>query len=833
MHADADANADGQWPCDLDHDLYIKNSQFWILYPPGALVLHKHTCFCPSRARCHIGITLSVVRHTLLLMTPYMYVFLEYLLVFYQCHIQGSWPNSQNVLVVTTLTVTHENEFQVNNMARWTPDRSSVLSAMLDDVVGTQEVVTIRQDFCRIWDCLLSKRNRTNTFFTGSQAEGLELPGSDLDFMVDHNDLFRIKIIQSLEEISNTSLYNIFLMSTENVPPGFALLQHVNQALSNQILLVASQNMNGILYLNSDLMIESYLSLLSQTGEPITRTRQGPAIESWTEYEDKSKSGTDNVLSIHCDFWPTMALEWTQRPRHFGWPSSHDISTIINFGCHLVPLGHPHSDTKLLEWRISFSVAERIIVWSFNHVQMQCYAVMKIILKEFIKVRCSPQNNVLCSYFIKTFLFWKYETNDVYFWRADNFRECLMYLLKEFSQCLHEGVLRHYFIPIFNLLSVKFTRAAQIELLHLFDIIIQSDISVLRECKTLQNIWSALLRVGENKNKVLQDIKRRNMLMNDDCMMKLINPFDALITLVTQLHDQYDVTSSLLYLPCKSHLKTFVLNRCLFWIHVRSLLQYDLKNKDVYQLHQTCKSDTFSTDISSIKLWCAIVLFMKKDFSSVLNITNEILSSIPPFVIYNYENMYLTQSNNENEQLYDDMFLDSDTTVMERARQAWMFHLFFIQDMADVVPLAIQIELYFNDPVLTFDLSPLSFTYYLQFLCYHSMRQYDSRKSALLQLIEQLTENEPITLNETYHKCNIAGHCLLLAGERALAWEMFNKSYQLTQWYPEYHKYNSVVWYLQNCFWTNFHWNPQAEEHLFNSKYQYVWELCENPRYNS
>ena len=254
--------------------------------------------------------------------------------------------------------------------------------------------------------------------------------------------------------------------------------------------------MNGVRHLSSDLMVENYSP--DKEHVPLTQTRQGPSIETWTEYCDKSESGYDNVLSIHCAFWPETAREWIQRPRHCGWPTSRDISSIIDFGFHLVPVGHPHSHMKLMEWRIAFSVAERTLVWSFNHVQMQCYALMKIILKEFIKVRCSPQNQVLCSYFIETFLFWKYESNDLNVWRADNLRECIMYLLTEFAQCLREGMLRHYFIPEFNLLSIKITPAAQIELLQLFDFIIESDIRILKECRTVKPIWSEFLQSSEN-----------------------------------------------------------------------------------------------------------------------------------------------------------------------------------------------------------------------------------------------------------------------------------------------------------------------------------------------
>ena len=74
-------------------------------------------------------------------------------------------------------------------MASWTPDDSMILSVLMDDVVGTQKMVEIRQDFCRIDDCLMSEIGRGNrVYFTGSKAEGLDLPGSDEDYMFDIND---------------------------------------------------------------------------------------------------------------------------------------------------------------------------------------------------------------------------------------------------------------------------------------------------------------------------------------------------------------------------------------------------------------------------------------------------------------------------------------------------------------------------------------------------------------------------------------------------------------------------------------------------------------------
>ena len=344
-------------------------------------------------------------------------------------------------------------------MSGWTEDRSALLSLLLDNVTGSQEVVANRQDFCRLSDC--TSLNTSKCYYTGSKAEGLDLPGSDKDFMIDINDAFNMKVVQSLHQSPATFPYCVFFfLCTENTPPGFALLRSTTPVF-DYILNGAIQSKYGQHYLSSSLMAQTLFPYINQyhsldVPAIITKTaRQGPSFEHWTFLNDPEEAGTDMVPSIHCAFWPDSAKEWIKRPRPFGWPMPNDVSSIINFGCHLVAIGHPHSETSSMEWRISFSVAERILVWSFNHIQIQCYALMKIILKEFIKENCTPHNQVLCSYFIKTFLFWKYETKDKSFWQKKNFRECIKYLLIEFHLCLNEGVIRHFFFPRFNLLSVK------------------------------------------------------------------------------------------------------------------------------------------------------------------------------------------------------------------------------------------------------------------------------------------------------------------------------------------------------------------------------------------
>ena len=304
-------------------------------------------------------------------------------------------------------------------------------------------------------------------YYTGSKSEGLDLPGSDDDFMYDINEIFDIEVSESANDLVRSTRSDKLLIIIDNVPPAFAMLKCIT--LQNPLLLRSAVPMNNELYLSKQQVVSSHWREPNKTD---TSRIQGPSVEVWSEYSDTSQSGMDMVPSILCKAWPTAAAEWKDRPRHYGWPLQHDKEYIEKFGCQLVPVGHPLSAKKSLEWRLSFSIAERTLVWSFNHTQLQCYAVMKLILKEYVKTNCAEKHkSVLCSYFMKTFLFWQFEKIERSFWQIANLSGCIMYLFHEFFSCIRTAVLRHYFVPRFNLLEIKLTPDAQTET---FENILQS-----------------------------------------------------------------------------------------------------------------------------------------------------------------------------------------------------------------------------------------------------------------------------------------------------------------------------------------------------------------------
>ena len=141
-------------------------------------------------------------------------------------------------------------------MSRWSSDRSSLLSLLLDEVTGDQNTMEIRQDYTKMYESTLSV-SHIKQYYTGSKAEGLDLPGSDDDIMFDINNMYNIKVIQSSSQTSDISSGTILYLRTDNVSQGFALLEISRIPLQ---LVPFIQSINGMQYLSSNLIVQHFFS---------------------------------------------------------------------------------------------------------------------------------------------------------------------------------------------------------------------------------------------------------------------------------------------------------------------------------------------------------------------------------------------------------------------------------------------------------------------------------------------------------------------------------------------------------------------------------------------
>ena len=146
------------------------------------------------------------------------------------------------------------------------------------------------------------------------------------------------------------------------------------------------------------------------------------------------------------------------------------------------------------------------------------------------------------------------------------------------------------------------------------------------------------------------------------------------------------------------------------------------------------------------------------DYHLSLRIINIVLSNISPFAVY-FNGVDLRHVTDETKARYVDMF-SNDTRITERARRAWTFDLRIMPSHMDMVPAAIQVELthYYKETGIF--LSPFVCAYYLMFLNYCGLSQYDNRDHALCQLIDVVNNSEQRGI-VIWHSYNIAGDCLL------------------------------------------------------------------------
>lgn len=279
-------------------------------------------------------------------------------------------------------------------------------------------------------DRLFSRHGMTK-ITVGSIGEGLELKGSDLNIMLVPS---RIEITEYIHQHLNDPDKIFFVLDTHNVKPGLARLRlAVNKDIHTFSM---CQNFENQLYLSSELFKIHCLFEL----HPITNS----------PYFSNSDGNVDLQVCLHSKFWVSTAVEWITRNKNNEWPSPEVKQRIIDHGVMCVPVGKSDDINKDLIWRISFSVGEKFLCYSFTYTQLVCYALLKMYLKDVINP-FTGHNNLLCSYFIKTVFFWICEESPVSMWKPDNLIPCVMKCIKRLVYCVHYSVCPNYFIPDINL----------------------------------------------------------------------------------------------------------------------------------------------------------------------------------------------------------------------------------------------------------------------------------------------------------------------------------------------------------------------------------------------
>ncbi|VDI37455.1 Hypothetical predicted protein [Mytilus galloprovincialis] len=273
------------------------------------------------------------------------------------------------------------------------------------NIVGSADYVRLIRLINASRDQIVSSRLSATYITSGSFGEGLELNGSDWDIMILRHEI--VATDQSnLQEYH--SARNVVSVETNDVKPGFVYLRVIKGNTKNARLFC--RGAQGQVYLSS---VDFKMFLLNKRQSII----HGPCTSD--------KNGAfDFAFCLHSKSWISTALQWVTRSNN-SWPTNEVKQRVIAHGVMFVPIGQEGDLNEELKWRISFSLGEKILIFTFSHTQLLCYALMKILLKDVIS-KSPGCKDLLCSYFIKTILFWLSEELPTSVWKPDNLIPCFM-----------------------------------------------------------------------------------------------------------------------------------------------------------------------------------------------------------------------------------------------------------------------------------------------------------------------------------------------------------------------------------------------------------------------
>jgi len=173
--------------------------------------------------------------------------------------------------------------------------------------------------------------------------------------------------------------------------------------------------------------------------------RHGPAFRRLTERA--GYLSVDHVDCVRCLSWPPQAADWPTRHRNYDWPDSATVDRVVSNGCDMVQVAHrlcrEDELAGKLQWRLSFSRAEIILLNSWMPVQQIVYHMLRL----FIKTEQLTESTTPSNYHVKSLMLWACELKQENWWTADLrlVRICVK-LLHVLAVWLNESRCKSYFI---------------------------------------------------------------------------------------------------------------------------------------------------------------------------------------------------------------------------------------------------------------------------------------------------------------------------------------------------------------------------------------------------
>lgn len=476
---------------------------------------------------------------------------------------------------------------------------------------------------------------------------------------------------------------------------------------------------NSHTYLSSELFLENARSIYY--GHNVTK--HGPC-QTNTVVENEY----DGAVGFAGRKWPMQANDWITRCLKFGWPEKQIVESILSSGCNFVPIGSRQSrqdnDPNLdLEWRLSFVQAEQALVRVVNHSQFLCYALLKIFLKEVLNKDVKEEEKLLCSYFLKTAMFWCIQTDPTYKWSRETFFQGFWKCYKLLLKWVYTGYCPNFFIPQNNLFVCKIVGADQERLFtQMYDLYCSGE-RCLAKCSSLRKLMnkylvdpqacevSAYISFGEydRDSVVYNSMQSINGLLNQELRYDWKSLYNVCHMDVSNLSnfEQILITRHVINLY---HRIAFV-EQC--YCHCKTKCN---RNRQTYEKHKkvgvTLLRLTSEFGCASDPLYLALFHYIDGKFRHSLNILEETKPKL-------YQDYIFYWTEYRNKQPYEREMLGKPMSVKMKAAMAFDITILLSTEFSE---LDIEIWLIKESKLRRcLVISPFVLLHFLTFLCHHHL----------------------------------------------------------------------------------------------------------------
>ncbi|XP_033729962.1 uncharacterized protein LOC117319240 [Pecten maximus] len=614
---------------------------------------------------------------------------------------------------------------------------SWILYHVLDRFIGSRELVDIRRRIA-VLDENFSNQNEFHAqiFLTGSKPEGMKMQGSDNDFMLTDTDVMVLCQDTGIPDTSNPDTCNplnymhktVLIMRNTDSRPGYVALEVVHAREISDRCLDESIVPVGELHLVSS---EIYTRFLHDrfTCFQLHTEMHGPATNINTEGIHLS-AGHDVSKTFRCYSWPKDADEWKTRPRLYNWPDQSLRDEIVQGGCYLVPVGDKTSDDTFLQWRISFTTAERKLVYSLTHVQFLVYGLLKYFLKQISDKlkQLVGDTDILSSYIIKTAVFYAVESTPGSFWQEKHTFLCFMFCLNILITWVKTGYCPNYFIKRNNMFLGKVHGENQDKLLCFLVDLHDKKWGCLSVGTFIQP--SIGERMNTARNGLLEYVLKSSTLLELECNATIITKtftyrwsLDVLpVSLALLSESKSDMDEFIGYTTTAGSLSQIGMET--FGKHIAVS-----GNKEKYKSLR--RSKKLLTPLASIctspgELTLATYYYQTGNYSKALDICEHMIVSNKIY-LSPYTGKHIDENNAPR-------LSGHGKTLLQKCKEGCTSDIRFVKNTSQFCPTYLHQEIKNVLDAHLLTIPPIPYAVFLSFLCYHKLGDTSRRDEALMHL---------------------------------------------------------------------------------------------------